>query len=64
MAMLITIDDIDSIAMLRFNPIRGTIDYKKAALATEIFIKLHGDVVSSQSKEMARGICESFKTKP
>ena len=62
--MLITIDDIDSIAMLRFNPVRGTVDYKKAALTTEIFIKLHGDAISSQSEDIARGICESFKTKP
>ena len=62
--MNLAASDIDTIAMYRFEPVRGSKDYKHSMFRVRLYIKTDNCCrLILQSKDVARGICESFKTK-
>lgn len=62
--MNITSSDIDTITMLRFEPIRGSDDYRCGMHKVKVeLVKGEYDKYMVKSNKIARGICESFKTK-
>lgn len=62
--MNLNVSDIDTITMYRFEPIRGSQDYKHGMSKIKAYVKSSQSIgIMLQSNQIARGICESFKTK-
>ena len=62
--MNLTASDIDTITMYRFEPVRGSEDYRCGMQRVRRQLKTVSSIkMMLQSNDIARGICESFKTK-
>ena len=63
--MNLTASDIDTIAMLRFEPVRGSHDYKCGMHMVKIEI-VRGDYddIMSESNKTMRDICDRMKKAP
>lgn len=63
--MILTPSDYDTIAMYKFKPVRGSERYRQSLNVVLVYTKSYQCMqLTINSRKIARGICESFKTKP